>query len=114
MNRTATRYRNLVLFTLPALAVYVAFSVYPLLGSVVLSFFDSDTADSGSVFVGLENYIYLFTNESTSERFWNALGNNVQFFLIHLVVEVPIGLLMAALLTSGVLKRSTGVYRTLL
>jgi raffinose/stachyose/melibiose transport system permease protein len=79
----------------------------------VLSFFDSDGA-AGSAFVGWENYVFLFTNESTSERFWNALGNNVVFFLIHLVVEVPVGLLMAALLTSGVLRRSTGVYRTLL
>ena len=113
MRRTAARYRNLILFVLPALAVYVMFSVYPLIASVGLSFFDSDGPD-GSVFVGFENYIYLFTNESTSERFWNALGNNVVFFLIHLVVEVPIGLLMAALLTSGVLRRSTGVYRTLL
>lgn len=114
MNRTATRYRNLILFVLPALAVYVAFSVYPLISSVILSLFDSDDKDAGSHFVGLDNFVYLFTNASTSERFWNALGNNVQFFLIHLVVEVPVGLLMAALLTSGVLRRSTGVYRTLL
>ncbi|MDO7881205.1 carbohydrate ABC transporter permease [Salinibacterium soli] len=113
MKRTAASYRNLILFVLPALAIYVAFSVYPLISSVVLSFFDSD-GPVGSVFVGFENYVFLFTNEATSERFWNALGNNVVFFLIHLVVEVPVGLLMAALLTSGVLRRSTGVYRTLL
>ncbi len=113
MKRTVASYRNLILFVLPALVIYVAFSVYPLVSSVVLSFFDSD-GPGGSTFVGVENYVYLFTNDSTSERFWNALGNNVVFFLIHLVVEVPIGLLMAALLTSGVLRRSTGVYRTLL
>ncbi len=113
MKSTASKYRYLALFVLPALAIYVAFSVYPLISSVVLSFFDSD-APGGSAFVGIENYVYLFTNESTSERFWNALGNNVVFFLIHLVVELPVGLLMAALLTSGVLRRTTGLYRTLL
>lgn len=113
MKRTASGYRNLILFVAPALLVYVAFSVYPLVSSVVLSFFDSD-GPGGSAFVGWENYVFLFTNESTSERFWNALGNNVVFFLIHLIVEVPVGLLMAALLTSGVLRRSTGIYRTLL
>lgn len=112
MKRTATRYRHLLLFVLPALAVYTVFAVYPLLSSVALSFFDSD-GDTDS-FVGFENYVYLFTNPTTSERFWNALGNSVEFFLIHLVVELPIGLLMAALLTSGVLRRSTGIYRTLL
>ena len=112
MIRTATRYRLLALFVLPALTIYVVFAVYPLLSSVVLSFFDSD--GGASAFVGFENYITLFTDPFQSERFWNALGNSVEFFLIHLVVELPIGLLMAALLTSGRIRRSVGFYRTLL
>jgi raffinose/stachyose/melibiose transport system permease protein len=113
MIRTGARYRLLILFVLPALLVYVAFSVYPLLSSVVLSFFDSD-GPGGSVFTGLGNYIHLFSDPYTSERFWNALLNNLEFFLIHLVIEVPVGLLMAALLTSNSIRRSRGVYRTLL
>ncbi|MFD4958335.1 carbohydrate ABC transporter permease [Microbacterium sp. NPDC058389] len=112
MIRTAARYRLLALFVLPALIVYTAFAVYPLLSSVVLSFFDSDTG--ANVFVGVENYVFLFTDPWQSERFWNALGNSVEFFLIHLLVELPIGLLMAALLTSARIRRSVGVYRTLL
>ncbi|MBS0024029.1 carbohydrate ABC transporter permease [Microbacterium paraoxydans] len=112
MIRTPARYRLLAMFVLPALLVYVAFSVYPLISSVVLSFFES--SGQTSAFVGLANYVDLFTNPTTSARFWNALGNNVEFFLIHLLVELPIGLLMAALLTSGRLRRSIGVYRTLL
>ncbi|MFJ4174683.1 carbohydrate ABC transporter permease [Microbacterium sp. NPDC089696] len=112
MIRTPARYRLLAMFVLPALVVYVAFSVYPLISSVVLSFFES--SGSASAFVGVANYVDLFTNPTTSARFWNALGNNVEFFLIHLLVELPVGLLMAALLTSGRLRRSVGVYRTLL
>jgi raffinose/stachyose/melibiose transport system permease protein len=107
-----TRYRQLLAFTLPALAVYVVFAAYPLVSSIYLSFFDTSTG--GSVFVGLDNYVHLFTDPTTSERFWNALVNNVEFFGIHLVVEVPVGLLLAALLTSGRLRRSTGIYRTIL
>ena len=112
MIRTPARYRLLAMFVLPALVVYVAFSVYPLISSVVLSFFES--SGQTSAFVGVANYVDLFTNPTTSARFWNALGNNVEFFLIHLLVELPIGLLMAALLTSGRLRRSVGTYRTLL
>ncbi|UPL16400.1 carbohydrate ABC transporter permease [Microbacterium aurugineum] len=112
MIRTPARYRLLAMFVLPALLVYVAFSVYPLISSVVLSFFES--SGQTSAFVGTANYVDLFTNPTTNARFWNALGNNVEFFLIHLLVELPIGLLMAALLTSGRLRRSVGVYRTLL
>ncbi|PVE98274.1 MULTISPECIES: sugar ABC transporter permease [unclassified Microbacterium] len=112
MIRTPARYRLLAMFVLPALVVYVAFAVYPLLSSVFLSFFES--SGQTSAFVGVANYVDLFTNPTTSARFWNALGNNVEFFLIHLLVELPVGLLMAALLTSGRIRRSVGVYRTLL
>jgi ABC-type sugar transport system permease subunit len=105
-------YRYLLAFTVPALAVYTVFAAYPLASSIYLSFFDSDSG--AARFVGFDNYVYLFTNPTTSERFWNALVNNVEFFAIHLLVEVPVGLLLAALLTSGRLRRSAAVYRTLL
>lgn len=113
MIHRAARRRLLTFFVAPALAVYLLFSVYPLLSSVVLSFMDSDGPD-GARFVGTANYVELFTTPALSERFWNAFGNSLQFFGVHLLVEVPLGLLMAALLTSKVLRRSVGVYRTLL
>jgi raffinose/stachyose/melibiose transport system permease protein len=113
VNRPATARWSLFLFVLPALAIYLAFAVLPLAASIVMSFFDTDSP-AGRTYVGLANYIYLFSHPVTSARFWNALLNNIEYFAIHLIVEVPIGLLLAALLTSGVLKRSEGIYRTLL
>jgi raffinose/stachyose/melibiose transport system permease protein len=104
---------SLLLFILPALAIYLMFAVVPLLSSILMSFFDTNK-QLGNVFVGLGNYIYLFTQPTVSARFWNALANNAKYFAIHVIVEVPIGLLLAGLLTSGALRRSEGVYRTLL
>lgn len=109
----AAAYRNLLLFVLPALAVYLVFAVLPLATSIVMSFFQTNGA-SGDIFVGLANYERLFTHPTISARFWNALLNNMQYFAIHLIVEVPMGLLLAGLLTSGRLARSEGIYRTLL
>ena len=109
----AAAYRNLLLFVLPALAVYLVFAVLPLATSVVMSFFQT-SGGAGDVFVGFANYERLFTHPTISARFWNALLNNMQYFAIHLIVEVPMGLLLAALLTSGKLARSEGIYRTLL
>ena len=94
MTRQARSRWSLFFFVLPALAIYLAFAVLPLAASIVMSFFDTDSP-AGRVFVGLANYEYLFTHPITSARFWNALRNNVEFFAIHLIVEVPIGLLMA-------------------
>jgi raffinose/stachyose/melibiose transport system permease protein len=111
--RPATARLSLILFVLPALAIYLVFAVLPLLLSAFQSLFDSGK-DGSSTFVGLANYVYLFTHELVSARFWNALANNAKYFAIHVLVEVPIGLLLAAMLTSGVLRRSEGIYRTLL
>lgn len=113
MSRPATARWSLLLFILPALAIYLTFAVAPLISSVVMSFFDTDGKAEAS-FVGFANYVYLFTQPVISARFWNALANNAKYFAIHVLVEVPIGLLLAALLTSGALRRSEGVYRTLL
>ena len=113
MNTTLTRNRNLLLFVLPALVIYAVFAVFPLVSSLFLSLLDTD-GPGGPRFVGLDNFAYLFGNPTASARFWNAFGNNFQYFTIHIVVEIPVALLIAALLTSGVTRRSTGAYRTLL
>jgi len=110
--RPATARRSLLIFVLPALVIYLGFAVLPLLISICMSLFD--TGKSGTGFIGLGNYIYLFTQPVVSARFWNALLNNFKYFAIHVAVEIPIGLLLAALLTGGTLNRSEGIYRTLL
>src|SRR5690606_19772213 len=46
-----------------------------------------------------------------SASFWNALWNNVWFFIIHMLVQNPIGILLAALLSNPRL-RLRGFYRT--
>ena len=112
MIRPATARRSLLIFVLPALAIYLGFAVLPLLISIGMSLFDTGKAGTG--FVGLGNYLYLFTQPVVSARFWNALLNNFKYFAIHVAVEIPIGLLLAALLTGGTLNRSEGIYRTLL
>lgn len=112
MIRPASARWSLFLFVLPALAIYLLFAVLPLATSIVMSLFS--TGREGNAFVGLENYVYLFTQPVVSARFWNALLNNAKYFAVHVIVEVPMGLLLAAFLTSGVLRRSEGVYRTLL
>lgn len=102
---------HLIFFLGPGLLIYVVFSVYPLLDTLVLSLFNEQQGQSS--FVGLQNFITLVTDETWSQAFWNALGNNFKFFAIHMLVQNPIGLLLAVLLSSPKLRLS-GTYRTLI
>jgi raffinose/stachyose/melibiose transport system permease protein len=112
MGRYIRRNWHLAVFLGPALAIYVVFAVVPLFDSMRLSLF---TTSGGEMhFVGLSNFSYLLTDQFASPRFWNAFRNNVYFFLVHLLVQNPIGLLIAALLTSDSVRRTVGVYRTLI
>ena len=102
------RRRQLLLFTSPALTFFLLFAVFPLLSTIYISFYQED------VFVGLKNFEFLFTNDEASERLRYAFLHNVQFFLIAASVQLPTALCMAALLTSGRVRRMTSFYRTLL
>ncbi|MEI7989534.1 MAG: sugar ABC transporter permease [Chloroflexota bacterium] len=99
----------IVVFLFPAVLLYTVFMVYPLLDSLRLSFFTiTDTRQE--IFVGFQNFIKLFTNSNYAPRFWGALKNNFIFFAIHMLVQNPIGLLLATLLASGGFGRK--FYRT--
>jgi len=102
---------HLVVFLAPAVVVYTLFMVYPLLDSLRLSFFTSGPGNE-RIFAGIQNYVTLFTNEDWSWHFWNAFKNNLIFFAVHMLVQNPIGLLLASLLAARV--RGHAVYRTLL
>lgn len=100
---------HIVFFLGPALLIYLTFSVYPLLDTLILSLYDEQQGQS--TFVGLQNFMILINDETWSSAFWNALGNNFKFFIIHMLVQNPIGLILAVLLSSPKLRFSSS-YRT--
>ncbi|MGX9179155.1 carbohydrate ABC transporter permease [Mesorhizobium sp. BHbdii] len=96
-------------FLAPAVLVYTGIMILPLFGTLQLSLFR--TIDQSQVFVGLANFRALFGDPRLSQSFWNALGNNTWFFIIHMLVQNPIGVLLAALLSNPRLRFAT-FYRT--
>ncbi len=101
---------HVVVFLAPAVFVYTLFMIYPLIDTIRFSLFSPD--ETGNLgFVGLQNYITLLTDPQWSNSFWNAFYNNIILFLVHMLVQNPIGLLLAALLSLPVLK-GRQLYRT--
>jgi raffinose/stachyose/melibiose transport system permease protein len=114
MQHTKTRKpfpTHILVFLAPAVIIYSLFMVVPLLNSLRLSFYEIGPHNQ-TTFVGIDNYINLFTNVNFAPRFWGALRNNTVFFLVHMLVQNTIALLLAALLASG--GRGRGFYRSTL
>jgi raffinose/stachyose/melibiose transport system permease protein len=105
------RRRTWLLFLLPALIVYIGFMAVPLINSLGLSFYQG-AGLRPDTFVGLQNYVDLFTDPFWRERFFNALRNTVVFFAIHMLVQNTLGLLFATLLATGI--RGTNTLRTII
>lgn len=100
---------HIAVFLAPAVLVYTAIMILPLFGTMQLSMYK--VIDGQQVFVGLDNFRHLLGDKRLSSTFWNALSNNSIFFLIHMLVQNPIGILLAAILSNSRL-RFRAWYRT--
>ncbi len=72
----------------------------------------STSAQNQEIFVGLQNYVTLFTDEDFAPRFWGALKNNFVFFLRPHAGAKLDRLAAGGLLTSG--SWGSRFYRTML
>ena len=102
---------HIAVFILPAAAIYTIFMIYPLVDSLRLSLYG--ISEEKVTTVGLQNYIRLLTDPLFATKFWGALRHNVVFFVIHMLVQNPVALLLAALLSVRQL-RGRAVFRTIL
>jgi raffinose/stachyose/melibiose transport system permease protein len=100
---------HVVVFLAPAVLVYSAVMIWPLFDTLRLSLYTG--GDAGAEFAGLENFRTLFGDPRWSASFWNALGNNFWFFFIHMMVQNPIGIALAAILSHPRL-RFAALYRS--
>ncbi len=99
-------------YFLPALIIYIVFTIFPIANSLRMSFFQGSGFNLDT-FVGFENYRRLFFDPLISENFWNAFGNTWVFFLVHMLVQNTLGILFANLLLAQTGKWGS-FYRTMI
>jgi multiple sugar transport system permease protein len=84
------------LFILPHLLLFALFLGYPFFFGLYISFHSYDyLRPEAQSFVGIQNYANLFTAGTVQfGRFWNALGNTLEFVIysVPLLVVIPLGL----------------------
>jgi raffinose/stachyose/melibiose transport system permease protein len=91
--------RQGLLLLAPALAVYCVFAVYPMVNVVVLSFLRWNGLTTTSQFVGLDNYVQVFTQDPV---FWTAARNTVLWTAMSVVFPPSIGFLLALALNQNI------------
>ncbi len=92
-----------LLFVSPALFFYTIFVIIPIITTVWYSLHKWNGASPTMEFVGLKNYIALFTDEI----FLKALINNLIWIFASLTIPISIGLFLAILISQVEVKGKT-------
>lgn len=78
----------------PSLVLIFALAIYPLLYTIFISFTELNMMTGETQYKGVENYIQAFT----SGEFWNSVWVTLLFTLLSLLIQLPLGVLVALLL----------------
>ena len=85
----------------PALLLFAVFIAYPLLNTVRFSLYEYSLTSTSKLFVGLKNYLDL----GRDPVFWVALRNNLIILVGSAIIQVGVGLVLAATLQRGLSRR---------
>ncbi|HEY0249354.1 MAG TPA: sugar ABC transporter permease, partial [Gryllotalpicola sp.] len=89
------------LFVLPALLIFLVFSIGPTVYTFALSFFKWNKFNPAlSKLIGFQNYETIFTGTGTPS-FWATLGTSLYFVAGMVIGGTAIGLAIALLLARG-------------
>jgi len=96
------------LFTTPFFVMFLIFGLFPILYSVYIAFFNWDALGTQE-FIGIQNFVELVADD----RFWNALLNTIDIWLLSTIPMLILSIGLAAILHNPNLRGST-FWRTIL
>jgi len=89
--------RNYLFFVTPAFILYSIFVALPIVVVLALGF--TDWSGMGEInFIGVKNFITIFTDKRFAPEFFNALLNNLKYLLCVWLIITPFQYLVAYLL----------------
>ncbi len=96
-----------IIYLLPSMLVFLIFTFYPFVKTLVTSLFSTTNIDALTQFIGVSNYTALFTDP----KYLQCLGNTLKYILLTVPLTVIISLLLAVLSCSNL--PGMGVFRTI-
>jgi len=104
---TRRRQKWAYLYILPFFAIFFTFSIYPIFYTLYLSFTSYDPLMLVTSWVGLDNYVRLFT----SNYFWDSVGNTVVIWLFSIIPQLIIAITLSLILNERWVK-GRGLFRS--
>lgn len=101
------RFLKGILFLMPSIILFAVFLFYPLIRTIYLSFFLTDASGSTTVFVGLDNFINMFS----SPVFRKSMQSTFLFVIFTVPGTILIGLFLAILANEKL--KGIGFFRTI-
>lgn len=98
------------LFLILPMLCFFLFFILPNIKSIYMSFFEWDGMAPEKTFVGIDNFIRLFT---VDQKFLTALRNTLVYTIVVLIVQNVIALFVAVLISDSTKKRNS-VCRTII
>ena len=86
-------------FTIPCLVFFAIFAFYPIISAFITSFTNRKAISRNYSFVGLENYIYIFTKGNGGYSLLNSLRATLEFTIGTFIPMVVVSLFVAVLLS---------------
>jgi raffinose/stachyose/melibiose transport system permease protein len=103
----SSQFRTCLLFLPPALLIFTLFVTWPVVEAAYYSFFNWNGYGAPSKWIGLENFLRVLNDPI----FYNALFNNLLIVLVSALIQVPLALALALLISDK--SRSSVVFRAI-
>ena len=85
------------LLIIPSLVILAVVTLWPVLYTFVLSFFNVPTGiNQTNTFVGMDNYLHMLSDQT----FWDTIGRTFYFTVVSVGLEMLLGLAIAQLVSS--------------
>ena len=95
------------LFILPTMIGLIILNIIPIFRTIYQSFFKTGAFGKGNIFVGMDNYKKLITDESV----WQALFNTFKYAIVEVPFSIAIAIVLAVFLNRKM--RGRTIFRTI-
>jgi raffinose/stachyose/melibiose transport system permease protein len=97
-----------IMYMAPALIMLALFVYYPLVRNIINGFYEWNPFTMDKSFVSIENYTRLFKDPI----FFTVLKNNLLYACVSVILQVGLGLVIAAILEDKIFRRFSTFFRT--